>query len=87
LEFSEINGNDTSSEVNILVNLFDFDTRLTRYDIFRLKSNTHNWENRLEEIDSISDSAKRDSEYKRVIEDMMADSSKKKNYQKVIYFW
>ena len=86
LTFSEMIENDVSSDVSILINLFDFNTKLTRYDIYRLKSKTQKWEERLEEIDSISDSAKRDREYKKVMADMTADPSMKKIIKKVSVF-
>lgn len=38
---------------------------------------------RLEEIESISDSVKKDREYKKVLADMMADPSMKKIIRKV----
>lgn len=44
LTLSDLVENDISSDASILINLFDFNTKLTRYDIYRLKSKTQKWE-------------------------------------------
>ena len=86
LTLSEVIGKDASSEVSIFINLFNSDTELTRYDFYNLKSKTRNWEKRLQEVDSIRDSARRDREYEKVVAEMMADPSMKKIIKKVSGF-
>ena len=74
---SEIIGEDVDSQASILINLFDFDTELTRYDVHNLESKVPYWEKRLREVDSITDSRRKNREYEKLIAEMMEDPSMK----------
>ena len=55
LMLSEVVGHTDNDIVNILVNLGDFDTGLTRNDVSNLKSNGDYWIRRMNEVNAISD--------------------------------
>ena len=86
LTLSELIGEDVDSQASILINLFDFDTELTRYDVHNLESKTPYWEKRLQEVDSITDSRRKNREYEKLIAEMMKDPSMKKVIKKVSGF-
>lgn len=86
LMFSEVTGNGTGSQMGIFINLIDFDTQLSRYDVHNLKSKVRKWEKRLQAIKSISDPATRQREYEKVVREITADPSMKKIMKKVSIF-
>ena len=86
LMLSDLIGKDVGPMVSILINLFDFDIGLTRYDIHHLKSKGPYWVRRLQEVDSITDSGIRDEEVEELIAEMMKDPSLKKVIKKASSF-
>ena len=86
LTLSEIIGKDVSPKASIFINLFDFDTGLTRYDIYNLKSKSQYWERRMQEVASIQDPKMREIEHERLVAEMMQDSTMKKIAKKVFGF-
>lgn len=53
LMLSEIVGETDNSAINLAINLFDFDTELTRHDISKLRENKDYWISRIKEVDTI----------------------------------
>lgn len=86
LMFSEIVGDSLGPRGTVLVNLFDFDTGLTRYDLYNLKNKTAYWDKRMQEVSSIRNPVLRQEEYDRLVAEMMQDPSMKKVMQKVVGF-
>ena len=86
LMFSEIIGNGTGSQMGIFINLIDFDSQLSRYEVYNLQSKARKWEKRLQDIESIRDSATRRREYEKVLREITADPSMKKVIKKVSIF-
>jgi hypothetical protein len=78
LSLRELSGKPTGSIETILINLVDFDTGLTRYDVYRLKDKAPYWEQRIREVRGIGDMGKRDEEDKRLLAEMMEDPVLKK---------
>lgn len=78
LMLSEIVGQTDNDIVNILVNLGDFDTGLTRHDLNKLKSQKDYWINRMNEVNAISDPELQEQANLKLIADMMEDPTMKK---------
>jgi hypothetical protein len=78
LMLSEIIGKTDNNLLNIGLNLFDFDTGLTRNDINHLDSNKEYWINRLNELDSIKDPDAKAQANLQLISDMMEEPALKK---------
>lgn len=78
LMLSEIVGHSENDIVNILVNLGDFDTGLTRHDISNLKTNGNYWINRMNEVNAIQDSDLQEQANIKLMADMMEDPTMKK---------
>jgi len=78
LMLSEIVGHTDNNIVNILVNLGDFDTGLTRHDISNLKTNGNYWINRMNEVNAIADPALQEQANIKLMADMMEDPTLKK---------
>jgi len=78
LMLSEIVGHSDNDIVNILVNLGDFDTGLTRHDISNLKSNGNYWINRMNEVNAIQDSELQQQANIKLMAEMMEDPTMKK---------
>jgi len=78
LMLSEIVGHTDNDIVNILVNLGDFDTGLTRHDISNLKTNGNYWINRMNEVNAIADPALQEQANIKLMADMMEDPTMKK---------
>lgn len=78
LLLSEIVGQTDNDIVNILVNLGDFDTGLTRHDLNNLKSQKDYWINRMNEVNAISDPELQEQANLKLIADMMEDPTMKK---------
>jgi hypothetical protein len=64
--------------VNTSLALFDFDTGLTRYDIYRLKEKAPYWKKRMETIASIRNADQQAKENAQLIEEMLNDPSMNK---------
>lgn len=86
LTLSEVIGKDVDSKAGIFINLFDFDTDLTRYDVHNLKSKAPYWEKRFREIDSLSDYTRRERERDKLMAEIMKDSAMKKIINKTSGF-
>jgi hypothetical protein len=86
LSFSEIVGKGNKPRTTILINLFDFDTGLSRYDIYNLKSKSDYWATRTRNVNSISDPNRRNIENEKLMAEMMQDPSMKKIAKKVFGF-
>ena len=86
LMFSEVIGNGTDAKMGIFINLLDFNTQLSKYDVYNLKSKARKWEKRLQDIKSIRDPATRRREYEKVVREITADPSMKKVIKKVSIF-
>lgn len=78
LTMSQIVGDDVSQNVNMLVNAFDFDTEISRYNFNKLKFKVAKWDKRLQEIDRINDPTSRDTEREKVIGEIVSNSTVKK---------
>lgn len=78
LTFPQIIGDGVSQNVGMLVNMFDFDTEISRYNFNKLKFKVAKWDKRLQEIDRINDPTSRDKEREKVIQEIMSDPAVKK---------
>jgi hypothetical protein len=78
LMLSEIVGKTDNDVVNILVNLSDFDTGLTRRDLKKLKSQKEYWINRMNEVNNITNPELREQANLKLISDMTQDPTMKK---------
>lgn len=78
LMLSEIVGHSDNDIVNILVNLGDFDTGLTRHDMNKLKSQKDYWINRMNEVNTITDPDLQEQANIKLMADMMEDPTMKK---------
>lgn len=78
LMLSEIVGDTDNASINLAVNLFDFDTRLTRHDIKKLKKNKDYWFSRIKEIDAIQNEDQKQQASIQLLGDMMDDPVLKK---------
>ena len=68
------------------MNLLDFDTGLTRYDVYCLQKKTKVWEQRKKYIYSIQDPNLQKRENDKLLAEMMQDPGFKKIAQKVFGF-
>ena len=78
LTFSQIIGDDVSQNVGMLVNMFDFDTEISRYNFNKLKFKVAKWDKKLQEIDRNNDPTSRDKEREKVIQEIVSDPTVKK---------
>ena len=86
LKFSEIVGKDIDPRAKVFVNLFDFDTGLTRYDLHSLKTKSAYWEKRIKDVSAIPDSNLRQQENNKLMAEMMQDPAMSKVAKKVLGF-
>jgi len=86
LSISQLTGDTGSSKANIFVNLFDFDTGLTRYDIYHIKKKSEYWNSRIQEVQSISNIREREKANDELVAEMMRDPSLKKITRKFFGF-
>jgi hypothetical protein len=84
LSFSELVGRQQDPRISIMVNLFDFDTALTRYDVARLKKRSRYWERRANEVNAIRDPTQRQIENEKLLAEMLEDASIKKIANKTL---
>lgn len=75
---SEIISKTDDNLTNIAVNLFDFDTGLTRHDINHLKNNKDYWIARIKEVEAIDDPDCKAKANTQLLSDMMDDPTLKK---------
>lgn len=78
LMLSQIIRSSDDPKASILVNLFDFDTGLTRYDIYNLARKGDYWEMRMRQVLSKQNPREREIENEKLIEEMMQDPTMKK---------
>ncbi len=78
LSISQLVGKTNSPTATIIINLFDFDTGLTRYDIYNLKARAPYWEKRMKQVASIKDPNQRQIENEKLLAEMMQDPPFKK---------
>ncbi|KKK48091.1 hypothetical protein LCGC14_3148620 [marine sediment metagenome] len=84
LKISEIIEKNNNPIAEIVFNIVDFNTGLTRYDIYNLSKNSNYWEKRLREVMAIQDSNKRNLESEKLFAEMMQDPSIKKIANKLM---
>jgi len=75
---SEITEGSGTTLADISVNLIDFDTKLTRYDIYRISRKNDYWQMRIREVNSIQDQDNRKTEKENLVAEMMRDPSTNK---------
>lgn len=83
LMFSEIVEQSANPTTNLLVGIFDFDTGLTRYDVYHLSGKSKEWLARMESINRISDPRERERETEILYAEMLQDRSFKKVAKKI----
>lgn len=83
LSISQILGKQNNPKATIVINLLDFDTGLTRYDIYRLNHKGDYWDRRVREVNSIRDPNRRNIENEKLLAEMMEDPSLKKIAKKM----
>lgn len=81
LMLSEILGKTDNNMTNIAVNLFDFNTGLTRHDLIQLESKKDYWLKRTSEVDSIMDPTIKQDETEKLINEMLEDPTMKKIFK------
>ncbi len=86
LKVSEIVGQTNDPAMDIFVNLFDFDTGLTRWDLYNLARKSDYWDRRINEVESIPDPYLRDRERQKLVAEMMRDPAFKKINRKLFGF-
>ena len=86
LSFSQLAGNTGNTKANIFLNLFDFDTGLTRYDIYHINNKGEYWNGRIKEVQSISNIKAREKANDELVAEMMQDPSLKKITRKFLGF-
>lgn len=84
LMLSEVIGKTDNPQITILINLFDFNTGLTKYDLIRIEGKANYWEKKLRKVNSIQDSQKKELETQKLIAEMMKDPTIKKVVRKII---
>lgn len=84
LSLTEVTGQPENPVATIFVNLIDFDTGLTRYDIYNLASKSDYWEMRINQVNSIRNIQQREIENQKLLAEMMQDPSLKKIAKKLL---
>lgn len=77
-KFSEVTGKTGSRFTDSIVSLVDFDTGLTRYDVYRIKHRRGYWQAKMDKVAAIKDASQREIEYKKLMDEMKNDSTLKK---------
>ncbi|MBS3919497.1 MAG: hypothetical protein KG012_11485 [Deltaproteobacteria bacterium] len=86
LKLTQITGKPENAYASIFVNIIDFDTGLSRYDIYNLSRRSDYWQRRIREVESIQDPERRNMENAKLLAEMMEDPSIKKIAKKLIGF-
>ena len=84
LSFAELAGKQSNPTATIFLNLFDFDTGLTRFDVINLKKKAKIWKIKERQIYSIQDPQKRKIEHEKFMAEMMQDPAFKKLSRKFL---
>ena len=83
LRLSEIVGKTENPLENMLTNMFDFDTGLTRHDLMQIEKRKDYWLQRVNDLERISNSDQQAEEMVRLYNDMSEDESMAKLRDKV----
>jgi hypothetical protein len=86
LKLTQITGKSDNPLASIFINIIDFDTGLTRYDIHNLSRRHDYWQRRIGEVAAIQDLEKRNTENTKLLAEMMEDQSIKKIMNKMVGF-
>lgn len=86
LKLTQITGKPDNPYASIFVNIIDFDTGLTRYDVYNLSRKSNYWQSRIRDVSAIQDPQKREFENTKLLAEMMEDPSIKKIMKKFIGF-
>lgn len=78
LMLSEIIGKSQNSVLTMAINLFDFDTGLTRHDINHISSTKDYWIKRINEVEAINDMEERSKANEKLLAEMLDDPTMKK---------
>lgn len=83
---SEIVGKTDNAGINIAVNLFDFDTGLTRHEISQLNDRKDYWIARIKEVEAIQDNDQKTQASTQLLSEMMDDPVLKKICSGILNF-
>ncbi len=83
LRLSEIIGNTGNPIEDMLTDVFDFDTGLTRHDLKQIEKRKDYWMKRVGELDQISDPDQQAEAWARLYNEMGEDKSMRKLRDKV----
>lgn len=83
LALSEIVGSTGKPVGDFPIDLFDFDTGLTRHDVHNLATKSEYWATRIREVESIRDPVRKRLEDETLMAEMLQDPSMKKVVQRV----
>lgn len=86
LSFQDITGSTNNSLLDIAISVIDFDTEVTRYDLWRFGRHSDYYERRMKEIDAIQDNSKRMSESEKLIAELAQEPAIKKMTHKAALF-
>ena len=86
LMLSEVVGKSSDPKITIVVNLIDFDTGLTRYDLYHLRSRLVYWQGRIRQVEYVQDNSRRQYETEKLLAEMMQDPDMKNIIRKVAAF-
>ena len=78
LSLSEIFRDRGNTAADISLDLIDFDTTLTRYDLHRLGKKSGYWQQRIRDVNSIKDRQAGQAEIDKLVAEMKKDPSMKK---------
>jgi hypothetical protein len=83
LRLTDIAVKPDNAIASIFVNVIDFDTGLTRYDLYKLKGKSIRWQERIKEVTAIQDPQRRNAENMKLLAEMMEDPSTAKIIKKI----
>ena len=84
LMLSELIGGNAAPEETILLAVFDFDTGLTRQDVYGIAANAEYWCLRIRNVESIRDLQVRKREETQLVADMLEDPHLRKVFRRVL---
>ncbi|MCL4509621.1 MAG: hypothetical protein M1470_00905 [Bacteroidetes bacterium] len=86
LRLSDIIGSQDNPIASMLVNLVDFDTGLTRYDLHDLSQNAPYWNRRMNEVESLPPGYQKQVQQQQLVAEMMKDPAMKKIINRLMPF-
>jgi|GEM_PF-6046157 len=86
LTFLEITGKSSNSNVNFIIDIFDFDTGITRSELNEFKSKLPHYREEISNINSISDENQFNMKNQQFIQEISQDSVIKKLWDKIFPF-